>query len=552
MMIAQSPFGSPGPHAGGHALDEVDRDVFRGRTTEMDEVLREWEANRLTVLHGGAGVGKTSLLRAGVVPRLRERGANVLPVAHVAYRPSFPVAALSEYNHFRLAVLASWYKRASPVQISELPIGTFLRKHRRVDRFGAQRPTLAAIDGAEGLLRNSSAHERHRRELLDDLAAVMKEEPDLHLLLVVRDDAVDEALELAGRLGQESPAMCSLEPLTPEAAREAADALLRTAGGSDGDLAEALVRELRTVRMAGGLQTTSRVEPALLHLVCARLWEDLAYDTGISAERLRAEVNRVLGEYCAHTLATIAADQSLPAANVLSWFRGVFVGPWGRAGISESRLYDEVPKAVVDAVQDRHLIRARLRDKGRYFELQHPRLIEPIGKLDGGAVPIRRPGPSIRLHQARLALLDGDPELARRHSEAAVRACGEGDMKVLAAATTFLGDIAYEQGDAPTAIVRYQEAAAICEAIPDNAAVGWLLAGIGRILLASDAGEAVRQLQAAASRLPHELSIQTALGQALWRSGRTRAARAVFEDVLGHDSRNREALIAKRALTGTA
>ncbi|MCP9950462.1 tetratricopeptide repeat protein [Actinomadura madurae] len=98
--------------------------------------------------------------------------------------------------------------------------------------------------------------------------------------------------------------------------------------------------------------------------------------------------------------------------------------------------------------------------------------------------------------------------------------------------------------------MHYREAAAIFEAVPDNAAVGWLLAGIGRVLLPSDPGEAVRQLQAAASRLPHELSVQTALGQALWRSGRTHAARAVFEDVLGHDSKNREALDAKRAMTG--
>ncbi|WP_433252917.1 hypothetical protein [Actinomadura nitritigenes] len=551
-MIAPVPSHGPRTNVSARAFDEPDRDVFRGRTAETEEVLGMWTENRLTVLHGGGGVGKTSLLRAGVVPRLRDRDQHVLPVAHIAYRPSFPVAALPEHNHFRLAVLGSWYTRASPVQISELSIGNFLRKHRRMDRFGERLPTLLAIDGAEGLLRTSAGHERHRREFLDDLTAVMKEEPGLHLLLAVRDDSVEEALELAARLGEAEPARCSLDPLTPEAALEAAEALLHAAGQRGGGLPGALVRELRTVRLAGGVQTTARVEPALLRLACDRLCEDLPTDTEISAERLRSEVNRVLGEYCAHSLGTIAADQSLRAVNVLSWFRGVFGGPWGRAGVSESRLYDDVPRAVVDAVQDRHLIRARLRDEGRYYEVQHPRLIEPIGKLDGGAVPIWRPGPSMRLHQGHRALLDGDPELARRHTEAAVRACGEGDMKVLAAATTFLGDIAYEQGDAKAAVLRYRDAAAICEAIPDNAAVGWLLAGIGRILLSSDAGEAVRQLRAAANRLPHELSVQTALGQALWRSGRTRAARAVFEDVLGHDSRNREALIAKRALTGTA
>ncbi|GAA2138909.1 tetratricopeptide repeat protein [Actinomadura napierensis] len=553
-MTALPPPDAPAPYVGTRAFGERDQPLFHGRGPEKRHVAETWRTHRLTLLHGRAGVGKTSLLCAGVIPFLQAADAHVLPAARLAHRPPFPLAALSEHNHFRLAVLTSWYTRASPARICETPLGTFLRKNRRMDRFGRQLPTLGAIDGAEALLRTSARHERHRREFLDDLAAAMDEAPDLHLLLVVRDDALDDALDLADRLGQASPATCTLEPLTPEAAHEAVAEPLAHAGRPSEAVAEALVRELRTLRPAGGVQTTARVDPSLLQLVCERLWDDLPGDAGISGERLRGEVNRVLRESCEHDLATIAADQSLPARTLLSWFRGTFGGPRGRAGIPESRLYDDVPKAVVDAVQDCHLIRARLGDKDRYYEIQHPRLIEPIGQLDGGAVP-SRPGPATRLRQAHRALADGDPELARRHAEAAVRACGEGDLKVLADATTFLGDVAYEQGDAPTAVLRYREAARICEAVPDNAAVGWLLAGIGRILLSGgvgDPGEAVRQLQAAASRLPHELSIQTALGQALWRSGRTRAARAVFEEVLGHDSRNREALIAKRALSGIA
>ncbi|MFB4297728.1 tetratricopeptide repeat protein [Actinomadura sp. NTSP31] len=536
------------------AFDDGDAPLFHGRGQEKRHVAETWKARRLTLLHGRAGVGKTSLLCAGVIPFLRGEDADVLPAARLAHRPPFPVAALPEHNHFRLAVLTSWYTRASPARICELPLRTFLRKHRRMDRFGRQLPTLAAIDGAEALLRTSARLERHRREFVDDLASAMDEAPDLHLLLVVRDDALEDAMYLADRLGQAAPATCSLDPLTPEAAYEAVAEPLRHVGSPDEAVAEAVVRELRTVRAAGAVQTTSRVEPALLQLVCERLWEDLPSESDISGERLRDEVNRALRESCARNLATVAADQSLPAGKLVSWFRGMFGGPQGRAGIPESRLHDDVPRAVVDAIQDRHLIRARLNGKERHFELQHPRLIEPIGQLDGGAVP-SRPGPSTRLGQAHRAMAGGDPELARRHAEAAVRACGEGDLKVLADATTFLGDVAYEQGDTPTAVLRYREAARICEAVPDNAAVGWLLAGIGRILLSGgvgDPGEAVRQLQGAASRLPHELSIQTALGQALWRSGRTRAARAVFDDVLGHDSRNREALIAKRALSGIA
>jgi hypothetical protein len=535
----------------GRARHEPNREIFYGSDQQIAEIATLWKCNRLLVLHGGAGVGKTSLLRSGVIPSLDAEGAHVLPVAHLAHRPSFPLAALAEHNVFRLAVLASWYPRASPVHISEVTIGTFLRKQGRRDRFGRLLPMLGTIDGLEALLRTSDRHEQHRQDFLDELATAAKEMPDLHLLLVVRDDAIDAALDFADRLGQAPPATCELKPLTPQAARQTASTLLHQADHPGEGIAAALVRELRTVRSTAGVQIISRVEGVLLHLVLADLREELHADTEIPEERLRAEVNRVLEDFCAQRLATIAADQSLPAGTLFSWFRSLFGGPEGRAGVSMARACEAMPGAVVDAVQDSHLIRARIRDGDPYYELLHPRLIEPVERLGDGAVPIRRPGPSARLRQAHQALAIGDSELARRHTEAATRACGEGDLRVLADATTFLGDIAHERGDAAKTVVHYREAAAIFEAVPDNAAVGWLLTGIGRVLLPSDPGEAVRQLQAAASRLPHELSVQTALGQALLRSGRTHAARAVFEDVLGHDSKNREALDAKRALSST-
>ncbi|SNS88051.1 hypothetical protein SAMN05443665_1011103 [Actinomadura meyerae] len=550
-MIAQSLPGPRGPYVGLRAMDEADREEFRGRDRESGEVAELWTTNRLVILHGSAGVGKTSLLRAGTVPLLRAEGAHVLPVAHMAYRPSFPVAALAEHDPFRLAVLASWYARESPVRICEVTLATFLRRRIRADRSDHRSPVLGAIDGADVLLCASGRHERHRRSFLDELAGALHEVPDLHLLLVVRDDVLDEALEAADGLAQAPPAVYGLEALTPAAAREVVEAPLHRLGRS-GAGAEALVSELRTLRTGTGSQTTARVQPVLLQLALGRVWERLSGEGEITAERLRTEVDAALTDFCAHSLSTIAADHSLLATALCSWFRSLFGGPQGRAGVPAARACEDVPKAVVDAIQDAHLIRARARDGGLCYEILHPRLIEPAGRLGAGAVPIRRPGAAARLRQAHRALADGDTELARRHAEAAVRGCGDDDLRGLAVTTTFLGDLAHESGDPKTAVARYREAAAIFEAVPDNTAVGWLLTGIGRILLTDDPGEAVRQLRAAAGRLPHELSIQTALGRALCQAGRTRAARAVFEDVLGRDGANREALIAKRALSGIA
>jgi WD40 repeat protein len=66
------------PWPGLSAFREADRDFFQGRETETDALHRLILRERLTVLFGLSGLGKTSLLQAGVFPRLRED--NVLPV----------------------------------------------------------------------------------------------------------------------------------------------------------------------------------------------------------------------------------------------------------------------------------------------------------------------------------------------------------------------------------------------------------------------------------------------------------------------------------------
>src|SRR5207247_2468448 len=51
---------------------ELDALLFFGRERETEVVTANVIASRLTVLYGPSGVGKSSLLRAGVARRLRE------------------------------------------------------------------------------------------------------------------------------------------------------------------------------------------------------------------------------------------------------------------------------------------------------------------------------------------------------------------------------------------------------------------------------------------------------------------------------------------------
>lgn len=60
------------PYVGLIPFDEKDAAYFFGRERESDLIVANLTASRLTLLYAASGVGKTSVLRAGVLPRLHQ------------------------------------------------------------------------------------------------------------------------------------------------------------------------------------------------------------------------------------------------------------------------------------------------------------------------------------------------------------------------------------------------------------------------------------------------------------------------------------------------
>ncbi len=87
------------PWPGLDYFDERASKRFRGRDAETRELLRRVAVSPVTVLFGKSGLGKTSLLRAGVFPRLRED--NLLPI-YVRFDVAPSAAALIEQIQNRL------------------------------------------------------------------------------------------------------------------------------------------------------------------------------------------------------------------------------------------------------------------------------------------------------------------------------------------------------------------------------------------------------------------------------------------------------------------
>ena len=61
-----------GSFLGLQSYTEAQSNLFFGRTTETDTLTSLVELNTLTIVFGRSGTGKTSLLNAGVFPKLRK------------------------------------------------------------------------------------------------------------------------------------------------------------------------------------------------------------------------------------------------------------------------------------------------------------------------------------------------------------------------------------------------------------------------------------------------------------------------------------------------
>lgn len=79
------------PYVGSASFDEEDHELFYGRDRAIQELRAKVHHNKLLVVTGPSGTGKSSVVKAGLLPVLRAEGFQILPVM----RPgAHPLAAL--------------------------------------------------------------------------------------------------------------------------------------------------------------------------------------------------------------------------------------------------------------------------------------------------------------------------------------------------------------------------------------------------------------------------------------------------------------------------
>jgi hypothetical protein len=381
------------PWIGLSSYDEDTRAYFHGRDDEAAELARRVQRKQLTVLFGQSGLGKTSLLRAGLVPRLRSEGFCPVYV-RVDYSPDTPSPAEQiKQAIFRVTAEAGhWTRAGSAVEGESLWEFLHHRGDLLRDRDGKPLLPLLIFDQFEEIFTLAQADDAGRRraqEFIEELADLVENRPphalerrlenddaaaddfdfaraDYRILISLREDYLAHLEGVKGVMPSITQNRMRLARMT---GAQALTAVLKPGGRLvSQEVAESIVRFV-----AGGSELqNAEVEPSLLSLICREL-NTVRQSQGraeISADLLAGSRDTILSEFYERAL----ADQPAGVRRVIE------DELLTESGYRESLAEERVAKALLAAgaapdalakLVDRRLLRIEERLDMRRVELTH-------------------------------------------------------------------------------------------------------------------------------------------------------------------------------------
>lgn len=215
------------PYVGLRAFNQADADRFFGRDDQVQEVVGRLDRHRIVVLTGPSGIGKSSLLRAGLLPAL-ERGA--IPESDtwidvLALPGATPLKSLA-------SELSARFDRDTH-EIHDLLAGPGGGLHVVADQLLADHPSSARLLVVIDQLEEAFTRAPHdEAATLVELAvnATRRLDGRVMVLAALRADHIDQATAIPGMAELLSRALYMVPPLAGEQVELAVTEPARRAG----------------------------------------------------------------------------------------------------------------------------------------------------------------------------------------------------------------------------------------------------------------------------------------------------------------------------------
>jgi WD40 repeat protein len=421
------------PYVGPRTFAYEDRHFYFGREREAHSLLARVISERLLLFYAQSGAGKSSLINTRLIPGLaEEEGFAVLPVGRVG--GDLP-AGVEVDNIFAFNLMASLDRStASPGRLAGLTISDFLAHLVSDDglawrydpapqaEFGEASPKALegddashqrfalVIDQFEEIITSHPDRWQEREPFFRQLDQALTDNPDLWVVLTLREDYIAALDPYAPLLLNRLRARFHMERMSADAALEAIRKPVALAGRPFAPgAAEKLTEDLRQVRVSGQQKTITGqyVEPVQLQVVCYQLWERLQVagsrsqvgnsDSNLQPSNLEpatrfiteadlreaGDVDRALTQFYEETLGAALADPAAAGTaerQLRTWFDEELITEAGTRGLVHQDETETagLPNGVVAALQRRFLVRGEARGGDTWIELVHDRLVEPV------------------------------------------------------------------------------------------------------------------------------------------------------------------------------
>jgi WD40 repeat protein/DNA-binding winged helix-turn-helix (wHTH) protein len=334
------------PYPGLMAFTEADAEHFFGREAEVEALWEKVRQQKLLAVIGPSGVGKTSFLRAGVIP-------GRPPAWGVAYVTPGASPALA----FARALIPDLAGDA-------VAIGELLQGVQELNLTGESDRALSAVRGwrkksGEALVVVDQFEELYALNAPEVQARFtsflgrLAEEADVHVLLSLRDDFLFRCSEQ----GCLRPVFHDLTPLTPPPAEALRRALVEPAKREgyrfeDDALVDEMVDSVEGVK--GALP--------LLAFAVSRLWEERDRERKLLTREAYERIGGVAGALAQHAEATLSRLGREREGMVREIFRNLVTAQGTRAAADRAELLSVFAEeqgdaeVVLDALVDARLL----------------------------------------------------------------------------------------------------------------------------------------------------------------------------------------------------
>ena len=432
----------PFRYPGAQPFTSAQKSIFFGRDKEIGKLFELITLNKLVVLYSKSGLGKSSLLNAGLIPKIEEEGKALSPITirfGASTSSDFP-APLLRMDEI-LDEESELLNKIRPEGDNSLWYYAKSRQLNQVDDNGL----LLIFDQFEELFTYSEkeikAFKEEIAELLyitipdrfrENLETRLQEDPnyfskeelqalhkiiDIRIIMSIRSDRLSLLNRLKEPLGNILDNCFELQPLSAE---QAEDAILNPAY-DQGDFVtprfdytdDAVDRLIQFLSREG----EEDIESFQLQILCEYLERNIV----IKQQREMITISdinypeRILERYYYDKIEEIEGEENQLAARRLIEEGLIFEEEQRRLSLYEGQIntaYDIGPD-LLRQLLDTHLIRSESSMRGGFtYELSHDTLVGPVLKAKAERMS------AIMQEQERLAQIEKEKELAAAKEQA--------------------------------------------------------------------------------------------------------------------------------------